>query len=77
MSKNFSDGRYGFSKQYMLSAPADTVSILSDPLWKKWKEVKNKRFEMKHNPKYNGYTHLAKLNKYDDLKNWRKILGSE
>lgn len=42
-----------------------------------WEDLKNKRFEMKHNPKYNGSSHIAKLDKYTDLKTWRKILGSE
>jgi len=77
MSKNQSDGRYGYSKQYMLSVPADTVRILSEKRWEKWEKLKNARFEMKYNPKYNGYDHMAKIGKYEDIKSWKRILGSE
>ncbi len=77
MSKNQSEGRYGYSKQYRLSIPADTVRILSEKNWEMWEKIKNTRFEMKYNPKYNGYSHMARLAKYEDTKKWEKILGSE
>jgi len=77
MSKNQSDGRYGYSKQYMLSVPADTVRILSEKNWNNWEKIKNTRFQMKYNPKYNGYSHMARLAKYEDIKKWKTILGSE
>jgi len=77
MSKNQSDGRYGYSKQYILSVPADAVRILSEKRWEKWEKLKNARFEMRHNPKYNGYGHMARLGKYENVKRWREIIGSE
>jgi len=77
MSKNQSEGRYGYSKQYMLSVPADTVRILDEKGWKNWEKIKNTRFEMKHNPKCNGYSHIERLAKYENEKDWKRILGSE
>ena len=77
IAKNQSAGRNGYSKQYMLSIPAETVRILSGPMWEKWEKFKNTRFEMKYNPKYNGYGHMARIGKYEDVKTWKKILGSE
>jgi len=77
MSKNLSGGRYGYSKQYMLSVPADTVRILDEKGWENWENIKNARFEMKYNPKCNGYSHIARIAKYENEKDWKRILGSE
>jgi len=77
MSKNQSSGRYGYSKQYMMSVPACTVQILSDSIWDNWESIKNARFEMKYNPRHNGASYSEKLVKYEDVKNWHKLLGSE
>jgi len=77
MSKNLSAGRHGYSKQYMLSVPADTIRILSESTWENWEKIKNANFEMKHNPKNNGYSYMARLAKYQDVVTWKKILGSE
>jgi len=77
MSKNQSKGRYGYSKQYMLAVPAETSRILSEKRWKKWEKIKNGIFEMKHNPKYNGFSHMARIGKYENLKILKKFLGSE
>jgi len=77
MSKNLSHGRYGYSKQYMLSVPAETVRILSESIWKKWESIKNARFEMKYNPRHRGASYNEKLVRYEDVKGWHKILGSE
>ena len=77
MSKNLSAGRYGYSKQYMLSIPVETVRILSESIWKNWESIKNARFEMKYNPRHRGNSYSDKLVRYDDVKNWHKLLGLE
>jgi len=32
---------------------------------------------MKYNPKHNGNSYMGKLVKYEDEKNWKRLLGSE
>ena len=76
-SQNQSQGRYGFSKQYMLAVPAETVSILSNSMWEKWTKFKHAKFEVMHNPEYNGSSHIAQIAKYQNLKKWNDIIGSE
>ncbi len=42
--------------------------------WEKWEKIKNARFEMKQNSKYNGYGHMARLANMRILKNGKQFL---
>jgi len=73
VSKNESEGRYGYSKQYMLTIPAESVSAFSEKGWEKWKKIKKARFDMMYKPR--GNNHQAKLAKYENMKIWYHLLG--
>ncbi len=75
VSKTASAGRNGYSKLYMLTVPPDVVKQLSEKGWERWVKIRNLRFEMLHNPKYNGSSYMAKLAQYQDKKRWRQISG--
>jgi len=77
LSDNKSEGRYGYSKQYMLTVPAESVKILSEKIWEEWAKIKEKRFEMLYNPKYNRKDYDGRFSKYEDRKSWKKIIGAE
>ena len=59
----------------MLLVPAETIRILNKGEWKKWQSIKEARFEMKYNPKHRGSSFNEKMVRYEDVKNWHKILG--
>jgi len=77
LSDNKSEGRYGYSKQYMLTVPAESVKILSEKIWEEWAKIKETRFEMLYNPKYNRTDYDGRLGKYQDRKRWKQIIGAE
>jgi len=77
LSDNKSEGRYGYSKQYMLTVPAESVKILSEKIWEDWTKIKETRFEMLYNPKYNRTDYDGRFGKYEDRKSWNKIIGAD
>lgn len=71
--KNESEGRYRYSRQYMLAVPHVAIESLFKEKWEEWKKIKKARFEMMYKPK--GNSHMAKLVKYENVKRWHQILG--
>lgn len=59
--------------QYMLTIPAESVSVFSEKGWETWKKIKKARFDMMYKPRGNSY--MAKLAKYEDMKRWHQLLG--
>ena len=59
----------------MLCVPAETVRILNEGEWEKWQKIKEARFEMKYNPQHRSSSYSDKMVRYEDVKDWHKILG--
>ena len=76
VSKTGSKGRYGYSTEYMLTVPPDTVELLNQKFWEKLVDMKEKRYEMLHNPKYGSGTIRAKYDKFGAEKFWRHYVGA-
>jgi len=72
-----SEGRYGYHKRYMLTVPAESVRIMSEKIWEDWAKIKEKRFEMLYNPKYNRTDYDGRLVRYQDRKSWNQIIGAD
>lgn len=76
VSDTSSRGRYGMSTRFRLAVPTSYIKVIFQPdIWQQLKSLKKSRFEMLHNPKYNGSSYDAKYGKYSDQKAWRIAVG--
>ena len=74
-SSRNSNGRYGMNTKFSVIVPAESIKILNEKIWEGLVLLKQKRFEMLHNPKYNQKDHFSKITHYEDELKWRKIVG--
>ncbi len=73
VGKNESEGRYGYSRQYMVVVSHVAARYLFKEKWEKWEKIKKARFVMMYKPR--GNSHMANLAKYEDMKSWHQLLG--
>ena len=59
----------------MLTVQPETVKMLTPKIWEEWFEMKEKRYEMLHNPEFSGKDIRSKYAWYYDEKRWRRYVG--
>ncbi len=55
VGKNQSEGRYGYSRQYMLAVPHVAAESLFKEKCEEWKKIKKARFDMMYHPRGNNH----------------------
>ena len=69
------NGRGGMNAKYSLMVPSQYIGVLAPRKWEKIVELKKKRDEFLNNPKFHGFSHRSKINRFEEEKKWRRLVG--